>query len=127
MMIGDHFDPFYYYQHFHRRPVIVGYASDVFLNRGLAAGNIYGNSYIDQVLSLVKEPATLRFCNLVSMDDLAAMRARKVEYVILHKKFEAGLPQVTLPLPDLDRLNRVYRSELGAPAYEDANIEVFHL
>jgi len=127
MMIGDHYNPFYYYQHFHRRPVIVGYATDVFLNLGLAAGNIYGNTYIDQVLSQVQRPGVIRFHNCVSMDDVAAMRARNAEYIILHKRFEAELPQVTLPLPDLARLDRVYRSELGAPAYEDANIVVFHL
>jgi len=127
MLIGDHFNPFYYYQHFHRRPVIVGYASDVFLDRGLAAGNIYGNSYIDQILTLVKPPGMPRFRNLVSMDDLAAMRARHVEYIILHQRFEAELPQVTLPLPDLGRLDQAYRSKLGPPAYEDVNIVVFRM
>ena len=74
MMIGDHFNPFYYYQHFHRRPVMVGYTSDMSLARGLAAGNIYGNTYIDQVLSLVHDQSRLRFRNLISMDDLPAMR-----------------------------------------------------
>jgi hypothetical protein len=127
MLIGDHFNPLYYYQHFHRRPVIVGYASDVALVRGLAAGNVYGNSYIDQVLSLVKPPAQLRFRNLISMDDLKAMQARNVEYIILHKRFEAQLPQVALPLPDLDRLSHAYRLKLGSPAYEDAYIVAFRL
>lgn len=127
LVIGDQFDPLYYYQHFHRRPVIVGYATDVFLNTGLAAGNIFGNSYADQVLSLIKNPGLLRFHNLISMDDLAAMRARSVEYIILHKHFEAQLPQVMLPLPDLERLDHKYRSELGAPAYEDAHIVAFRL
>jgi len=127
MLIGDHFDPLYFYQHFHRRPVIVGYAPEVFLDRGLAAGNIYGNSYIDQILSLVKDPATLRFSNLISMADLVGMRGRGVEYVILHKRFEAQLPQVALALPALGRVIQNYRSELGTPAYEDVNIVVFRL
>ncbi|HXI70230.1 MAG TPA: glycosyltransferase family 39 protein [Verrucomicrobiae bacterium] len=127
MLIGDHFNPFYYYQHFHRHPVIVGYASDVKLARGLAAGNIYGNTYIDQILSLVEDPARLKFRNLISMDDLAAMRSRNVEYIILHKRFEAQLPVVALPLPDLERLRHEYETKLGAPAYEDANIVVFSL
>jgi hypothetical protein len=127
MMVGDHFNPFYYYQHFHRRPVIVGYATDVFLDRGLAPGNIYGDTYVDQVLSLVKPATVLRFRNLVDMDDLGAMRARQVEYVILHKRFEADLPQVTLPLPDLGRLMQAYRQSLGAPAYEDSFIVAFRL
>lgn len=127
MLIGDHFNPLYYYQHFHRRTVLVGYASSVKLAQGLAAGNIYGNTYIDQVLSLVENPARLRFRNFVSMDDLAAMRARNVEYIILHKRFEAQLPLVAPPPPDLDRLKREYQAKLGPPAYEDANIIVFRL
>lgn len=127
MMIGDHFNPFYYYQHFHRRPVLVGYTPGVTLAQGLAAGNIYGNTYIDQVLSLVKDPARLRFRNFVSMDDLAAMRARNVEYIILHKHFEAQLSLVAAPPPALDRLDREYQARLGQPAYEDANIIVFRL
>ena len=127
MMIGDHFNPLYYYQHFHRRPVLVGYTTDVSLSRGLATGNIFGNTYIDQVLSLIRDPSRLRFRNLVSMDDLAAMRGRGVEYVIMHKRFEAQLPEVTLPLPDLERLRREYQKTLGAPAYEDSHIVAFRL
>jgi Dolichyl-phosphate-mannose-protein mannosyltransferase len=127
MMIGDHFNPLYYYQHFHRRPVIVGYTTDVSLAKGLAAGNIYGNTYIDQVLSLISDPSRLKFRNLISMDDLSAMRARGVEYVVLHKQFEAQLSYVAQPLPDLDRLHNKYRKELGEPFYEDAHVVVFRL
>jgi hypothetical protein len=82
---------------------------------------------IDQVLSLVPDPARLRFRNLVSMDDLAAMRRRGAEYVILHKRFEAQLPEVALPLPDLDRLRHQYQKALGEPFYEDTHIAVFRL
>lgn len=127
MLIGDHFNPLYYYQHFHRRPVLVGYTTDMKLPPGMATGNIYGNTYIDQVLSLVPDSSRLRFRNLVSMDDLAAMRARGAEYVILHKRFEAQLPAIALPPPALERLSRACRKELGAPAYEDAHITAFRL
>jgi len=127
MLIGDHFNPLYYYQHFHRRPVIVGYTTGMMLASGLAPGNIYGNTYIDQVLSLVSDPSKIRFRNLISMDDLAAMRGRGVEYVILHKHFEAQLPEVAPPPPDLERLTNQYRQTLGKPFYEDAHIIVFKL
>jgi hypothetical protein len=127
MMIGDHFNPLYYYQHFHHRPVLVGYTTDMALSRGLAAGNIFGSTYIDQVLSLIRDPSRLRFRNLVSMDDLAAMRGRGVEYVILHKRFEAQLSEVAQPPPDLNRLYLKYQDRLGMPAYEDVNIVAFRL
>jgi hypothetical protein len=125
MMIGDHFNPLYYYQHFHRRPVIVGYTTDMTLASGLAPGNIYGNTYIDQILSLIRDPSQIRFRNLISMDDMPAMRGRGVEYVILHKRFEAQLPEVAPPPPDLDRLWDEYQKALGAPVYEDAHTAVF--
>ena len=127
MLIGDHFNPLYYYQHFHRRPVLVGYTTDMTLSRGLAQGNIFGNTYIDQILSLVPNPSLLRFRNLVAMDDLAAMRVRNVEYIVLHKRFEAQLPAVAPPPPDLERLEREYQKTLGVPAYEDANVVAFRL
>ena len=127
MMIGGQFAPFYYYQYFHGRPVIVGYATDVNLPYGLSPGEVYGNTYIDQVLSLVKNPFRLRFRNFICMDDLPAMRARHVEFIILHKHFEAQLDEVTLPLPDLMRLYGLYRKEIGPPVYEDTHIAVFHL
>ena len=127
MLIGDHFNPLYYYQHFHRRPVLVGYTTNMTLAYGLAQGNIFGNTYIDQVLSLVPDPSRLRFRNLVAMDDLAAMRVRHVEYIVLHKRFEAQLSEVALPPPGLNRLYHEYQNRLGAPAYEDANVVAFRL
>lgn len=127
MMIGDHCDPLYYYQYFHRRPVIVGYVTDLSLPQGLAAGNIYGNTYVDQVLSLIHDQSRLHFRNMINMDDLPAMRARNVEYIVLHKRFEAQLYTLAYYMPDLSRLYYVYRKEIGPPAYEDAHIAVFRL
>ena len=127
MLIGDHFNPLYYYQRFHHRPVIVGYTTDMKLASGLAPGNIYGNTYVDQVLNLIHDPSQIRFRNMVSMDDLSAMRGRGVQYVILHKRFEAQLPEVAPPPPGLDRLWHEYQKMLGAPVYEDTHIAVFRL
>jgi hypothetical protein len=127
MVIGDAFNALYYYQHFHRRPVLVGYATDVALPLGLADGNIFGNTYIDQVLSLAPAQPRRHFRNFVDMDDVSKMRDRNVEYVILHKHFESQLPQFMLPLPDLERLFKKYSKALGAPCYEDEHIAVFRL
>jgi len=127
MMIGDHFNPIYYYQHFHRHPVIVGYASDVVIDEGLASGNVYGNTYIDQVLTVLKDKSHLKFRTLVSMDSLPTMRSRNVVYIILHKHFEAEFSEVAMPLPDIERLRHEYETALGRPFYEDANITVFRL
>jgi hypothetical protein len=127
MAIGDHFNPLYYYQHFHRRPVIVGYSTTVANSRALPEGNIFGDIYIDEVLSLVRDPARLRFRNSVAMEDLATMRARGAQYIILHKRFEAQLAGVLAPTPNLERLGRLYREKLGPPVYQDSFIAVFRL
>jgi hypothetical protein len=127
MAIGDHFNPFYYYQHFHRRPVIVGYTTTMVNSRALPEGNIFGNTYIDQVLSLVHDPARLRFRNCIAMEDLATMRARGVQFIILHRRFEAQLPGVLMPPADLERLEGLYREKVGPPVYQDSFITVFRL
>jgi len=125
MVIGDHFNTLYYYQHFHHRPVLVGYAAGVSLPRGLAAGYVFGNTYVDEVLSLAPDPSRLHFRNFIDMDDLSRMRERQVEYVVLHKRFESQLPQLMLPLPELGRLYKKYSQALGPPVFEDEHIAVF--
>lgn len=127
MMIGDHCNPLYYYQYFHRRPVLAGYETDLNALGSLSSGKVYGNNYIDHVLSLVHDPSRLRFQNLVLMEDLTAMRARNVEFIVLHKRFESELFRIAPPLPDLSRLYQEYSQKLGPPAYEDDHIAVFHL
>ena len=127
MMIGDHCNPLYYYQYFHRRPVLVGYETDVNALGSLTAGNVYGNNYIDHVLSLVQDLSRLRFRNLVSMEDLSAMRARGAGYIVLHMSYESQLSQIAPPLPDLRRLYQEYSQKLGPPVYQDTHIVVFHL
>lgn len=127
MLIGDHFNPLYYYQHFHRRSVVVGYVSDVNLGEGLAAGSVYGDTYVDQVMTLVPNKSQLKFRTFISMDDLAGMRARNVQYIVIHKRFEAQLSDVLMPLPDIHRLREEYAVKIGPPFYEDAHIVVFRL
>jgi hypothetical protein len=126
MLIGDQFNPLYYYQHFHHRPIIVGYSADV-ATGGVAAGNVYGNTYVDQVLVLVPNKSQLKFQTLVSMNDLAAIRARGVQFIVIHKHFEAQLSLMMMPLPDIDRLRSEYATKIGPPFYEDAYITVYRL
>jgi hypothetical protein len=106
---------------------MVGYTTDMKLASGLAPGNVYGNTYVDQVTSLIDDPSRLKFRNMISMDDLTGMRSRNVEYIVLHKRFEAQLPEVAAPPPDMDRLWHEYQKLLGAPVFEDAHVAVFKL
>jgi hypothetical protein len=127
MIIGDHFNLLYYYQHFHHRRIIAGYTCDMAAENRVGAGNIYGNTYIDQVLTLVSDISKLHFRNLVSIDELNAVRATGAEYVIVHKVYEAQVPAVAPPPPKIRELLARYRSALGLPAYEDEHLAAFRL
>lgn len=127
MLVGDHFNPLYYYQHFHQQAVFVGYTTNINLPGRLAAGNVFGNNYIDEILTLIRDSSQLKFRNLVAMDDLKRMRAQGIDYVILHKQFEAELWRAAASTPELSRLLSLYKMELGSPAYEDTRLVAFQL
>jgi hypothetical protein len=127
MMVGDHFDPYYYYQHFHKKRVLVGYSTTFTESRGLAAGNVFGNTYIDEVLSLVSDKGKLRFRNLVDMDDEASIAGSGAGYAILHRKFAAELWRVAKPPPCIPQLEEKYRRLYGQPVFDDGNMVVFRL
>jgi hypothetical protein len=58
------------------------------------------------------------------MTDFEAMRARGVEYVVLHKRFEAELDRIASPPASLPVLLERYRQECGL-VFEDRFIAVF--
>ena len=126
MLIGDHFNPLYFYQWHHRRPILVGYARSPDAPRRLQAGGVYGNTYIDEVMNLIEDPGQLRFRNLIEMHDIEGMRAKGAEYVILHKRFEAEIWQVAPPPPALKTLMVQYRATLPL-VHEDNAMVVFGL
>jgi hypothetical protein len=127
MMVGDHFNPYYYYQHFHGKRVIIGYTTAFPDRTGLAAGNVFGNTYIDSVLSLVQDNAKLRFKNMINMDDTAALAASGTDYVIIHRKFEAELPLIVRPHPSIPQLEQRFGTAFGPPLFEDDHVIVFRL
>lgn len=127
MMIGDHFNPFYYYQRVHRKRVIVGYCTGVTGLPGLAAGNVFGNTFVDQVLSRVPDTGKLRFSNMVNLDDPDAVRASGADIVICHKAFEADLSRVAPPHPCMQRLLRESPEAFGPAVYDDTSLAAFRV
>jgi len=127
MMLGDHFNPYYYYQHFHEKRVLIGYSMAFGDPRGLAAGNVFGNTYIDEILSLVPDRSRLRFRNLIDMDDEGSIAGSGAGYVILHRVFEAELSRVVTPHPCIPRLEEKYRRLHGQPVFDNGDMVVFRL
>lgn len=129
MMIGDHFNLYYYYQHFHKKRIIAGYSVQGF---GLPKIRdfLYGNQFIDQVLSQVADKTRLRFSNMVDILDVEAVRNTRAEYLILHRnllaeffpeRFNAERTQV----PGIDVCTAHLRIYFGSPVYADRLIIVF--
>jgi hypothetical protein len=127
MLAGNAVNHLYFYQYLHQRRVIAGYILDMRRDFGLIEGAVYGNAYIDQVLSKVPDKSRLHFRNLVCMDDLEAVRATGADYVVMHKLWEAALPALAPAPAELTRLIPTYVREFGRPIYEDKNIIVFSL
>ncbi len=125
-MIGDHFNPHYFSQWFHERPVLLGYAVGFIQSTPLPGGGVYGNTYIDDVLNLVANPSALHFRNHISMTHFDRMRSQNVEYIVMHKVFEAEFSMLAPPPASMSPLLELYR-ETCHLVFEDAFIWVFSL
>jgi hypothetical protein len=124
MLIGNHLNPYYFYQWYHQRPVIIGYTVNMHKPAPLKGGGVYGNTYIDEVLNLVPDKAKLKFHNLINMTDFSTIRSRNIEYIIFHKHFESKFNLFAAPPRDMPELLLKYRKKYNI-VHEDANIVVF--
>lgn len=127
MMVGDHFNPYYYYQHFHRKPVCIGYSRRHPNPSTMTAGMLGGNAWVDEVLTMIPSSVELRFRNMVDLDDLQSVGQIGSRYVLFHKRFEAELSRVAARNPEVERLIEKYRALVGVPIYEDSLITVFRI
>jgi len=76
---------------------------------------------------VIAREQTVHFHGMLHMDDLAGMRARGVEMIVIHKTFEAQLCMVAPPPPELERIRIACRQLLGPPEFEDEHVEAFRL
>ncbi len=135
MRIGDYYSPLYFYQHVHRRPLLVGYCKELQVRKKLRQDGIFGTTLIDEPVNLTADQESVRYANIVDMEDFPRMRKRNVEFVIFHKRFEVQLSNVTnftkeggtrvLP-PAALRVLRRYRSNFKR-VHIDNFLEVFAL
>ena len=124
MLIGNHLNPHYFYQWYHQRPVIIGYTVDINSPTPLKGGGVYGNTYIDEVLNLVPDKSKLKFHNLINMTDFRTIKERNVEYIIVHKAFEAKFNIFVNQPRDMPELIEKYKYKYNIE-YEDTQIVVF--
>jgi hypothetical protein len=139
--ISNYNDLFYYYQHFHQKQVLAGYARKAeprgytyILPPGLT-NNAYafGVRSIDEILTQVDDPAKLRFRNLIEVTDSAAVRRSGADIIVLHKYVMAlcilpgQLGTIRMNYRFTKPLAERYVELFGPPLYEDAQIICFRI
>jgi len=139
LMAGNHFNPFYYYQHFHKKKVLAGFVNSVKLKEKQSKGYIVGNYYIDFILGKAPDQTRLKFKNLINIENLAEVKISGADYLILHKNIISEMfPQTSLDTqknlhfgwevyPAVDKMKKIYQTFSGSPQYEDKDIVVYRL
>ncbi len=126
MMLGDHYNPYYYYQHFHKKRVLIGYDKNCPQNLVLLVlGHVVANTYVDEIFSRVADHQKIKFRNMIDMTDIEALRRSEARYIVLHYRFEGELSKVTANHPNMDALIRLYEQSFGPPIYRDYHLVVF--
>lgn len=131
MLVGDYFNLYYYYQHFHRRPVRIGYLPDagepVPKTRDFVTGVMIVDEVLDNVPELRAHPAKWR--TMVRLDDIDGVRRMYPGWlVVVHRNPMAEILREGLPDdPSSDRAAQVLIDGFGKPAYLDGQLAVWRV
>ena len=132
MLVGDHFNLYYYYQHFHGKRVVAGYFRNLDLSNVKSVGWVMGNRYADFVMSREHDPDKLKMSNMVDVASMDSVRRSGATYVVLHRRLMTEMfPRAVAPAEPsygpVEYLAPIYRNEFGVPVFEDANLVVFRV
>jgi len=130
MLLGNHYNLFYYYQRFHKKNVAVGYTRSIKNSSGAPTGYVSGNMIADQVLNQVKDSGQLKFQNLVDIRDIAAVKKSRADLVVFHKNpfsemFEPKTGNEGSEMSLISNISQIYRKLYGRPIFEDRHLIVF--
>lgn len=123
MVIGDHYNFFFYYQHFHRKNVFAGYMTQMDVE-GLVRprGRVYGDWPIDAVFSRRYYDVTnLNFRNMIDILNVDAVRRTRARYLILHKILRGET------YGPVQFLAGYFSPHFGKPVFEDYLVVVFQI
>ena len=132
MLIGDHFNVYYYYQHFHNLPVVAGFVSSALLNEFANAREfVYGDSPIEYVLASVPEALRSRatWRTMIDLQDIEKLRKRYSGWLMV---FHVNPAQEVMRdgAPDLPFSNMVsmyISGNFGYPLYVDGKTIVWKI
>jgi hypothetical protein len=135
MLIGDPVNLYYFYQHYHRKEVAVGYLTSLSFPP-LASNDdfVYIVTSVDYILGRAgREPGgRLRFRNLVRLDDLSVLPKRYDGWaLIVHRNVLAEIASDTMRMDAVDRPSAVLVTRLkgkyGEPLFVDDRIAVWRI
>ncbi len=129
MLMGDNWNFYYYYQHFHRLPVVAGYAPNN-MNAPVEPGRdyVFGDWPIDSVMGAMPEPfrKKLSWNTMVDLSEAGDLRSRlKGWIVIIHRDPKRELFS---DLPDgqmSQQMVEVMLNAFGRPRFLDDQIAVW--
>jgi hypothetical protein len=113
-LIGDHQNPFYFYQLQHRCEVIVG---------------ISRHDFVGKSLHIERHRAKLKFERVADVEDIAGLRRKNVDFVVVHLDLERELRNRARarPSPEIERVLELLAEKLGEPVLRDPWVRVFSL
>jgi hypothetical protein len=113
MEMEDAHIAFYFYQLHHRCEVVVGYSD---------------NDASGQLMQANENRGRLKFRNLAPVDDIAALKSVRADYVVVHVDNDAEVKlrkkRIKI-LPETRRVLAMLESAFGHPVYEDPWLRVF--
>ncbi len=131
MVVGDSLNLYYYYQHFHRKRVVIGYTSRLLIPAEVRRLYAYGDEPIDVLLSRLIDPEKLKFRNMVPLLNLTRVRDSGADRVIIHRNIFREMNPMEKELdpvyPPPIYLEKIYNKILGPAEYSDEEIVVFKM
>ncbi|MEI6154576.1 MAG: hypothetical protein WCQ90_10865, partial [Deltaproteobacteria bacterium] len=129
MMLGDHYNYYYFYQHRHGKQIVIGYA-DLVDVMPLSRDCVYPDFFVNHVIRAVDDRRGIRFRNMVDILDVEAVRRSRADYLICHKdllgEFLPGIRRSAKTLtPGLKECIEQSMKHFGPPVFEDETIVVF--
>ena len=126
MLMGDHFNLYYYYQHFHKKEIFAGYTRR---QPPLQAEkeHVLGYYVLDQIFWKFSDKEPLRWKRYVDVADPKEVRDSGARYIVVHRQllremYPTGSPVYHVPI---FRLSQQLRKTYGEPVYRDEKIYVF--
>jgi hypothetical protein len=135
-------DQLYYYQHFHKKRVLVGYYVDPALNdysndlspEQVRDGFDTTGVYLDGIFYYVPDRGRLGFCSIVDLADADAIARSGADVVVLHKSAvvmttapHGRIGQCRVFYHYVDAFRERFQRQFGPPLYEDDVLLCFRL